>query len=309
MSVTRRDVLRIIGQGAAAATAITVAAPEAHAAVEGTPIPTNAVGMLYDATLCIGCKSCVPACSRANNLPIDVRADGIHQAPADLNDLTRNIIKAYQPTDGSKGSFVKKQCMHCIDPACTAGCPFQALSKNPVNGAVTWDKTKCIGCRYCTIACPFQVPRFQWVGYNPRVNKCELCVHRIKEGREPGCTEVCPTKAVIYGPRAVLLAEAKKRIEDNPGKYFENRVYGERDGGGTQVLYLAAVPFEKIGLPALGTQEVPENFLKWQSRAYKYMALPAAMYVGLVATIRKSFKKHEHDVHEEEKQTGLRAQL
>ena len=142
--------------------------------------------------------------------------------------------------------------MQCLDPACAAGCPFQALHKDPESGIVSWTADKCIGCRYCTITCPYHVPRFQWQGYNPRVTKCELCSQRLEKGLKPGCTTVCPTGAVIFGPRTVLLTEAKRRIRENPGRYYENKVYGETDNGGTQSLYLSRVPFEDLGLPELG---------------------------------------------------------
>jgi Fe-S-cluster-containing dehydrogenase component len=226
-----------------------------------------------------------------------------------LNDVTRNVIKLYKPDDGSAFSFVKRQCMHCLDPACAAGCPFQALHKDPETGVVSWTADKCIGCRYCTITCPFHIPRFQWAGFNPRVTKCEFCSHRLEKGLKPGCTSVCPTGAVIFGPRPVLLLEAKRRIQTSPGRYFQNRVYGELDNGGTQALYLSHVPFEKLGLPELGPESVPARTLRWQRRFYQYFALPALLYAGLVQVIRKSLKGHEQEAHEREKETGLRAQL
>jgi Fe-S-cluster-containing dehydrogenase component len=251
----------------------------------------------------------VAACAEANDTVPDTRRDELHQAPSDLNDLTRNIIKLYKPQDGSAFSYVKRQCMHCLDPACAAGCPFQALHKDPESGIVTWTADKCIGCRYCTITCPYHVPRFQWQGYNPRVTKCELCHHRLEKGQKPGCTSVCPTGAVIFGPRTVLLTEAKKRIKNSPGRYYQSRVYGETDNGGTQCLYLSRVPFEKLGLPELGPESVPARTLRWQRRLYQYFALPAVLYISLVQVIRKSLKGHEQEAHEREKETGLRAQL
>jgi Fe-S-cluster-containing dehydrogenase component len=272
-------------------------------------VPNAAVGLLYDATICIGCKACVSACAEANNTPPDTRGDALHQAPSDLNDVTRNIIKLYKPEDGSAFSFVKRQCMHCLDPACAAGCPFQALHKDPESGVVTWTAEKCIGCRYCTITCPYHIPRFQWVGFNPRVTKCEMCDHRLDAGLKPGCTSVCPTGAVIFGPRPVLLLEAKRRIQNNPNRYYENRVYGEFDNGGTQSLYLSRVPFAKLGLPEIGPESVPAKTLRWQRRFYQYFALPALLYAGLVQVIRKRLRGHEHEAHELEKKTGLRAQL
>jgi hypothetical protein len=114
---------------------------------------------------------------------------------------------------------------------------------------------------------------------------------------------------VIFGPRPVLLLEAKRRIQTSPGRYFQNRVYGELDNGGTQALYLSHVPFENLGLPELGPESVPARTLRWQRRFYQYFALPALLYAGLVQVIRKSLKGHEQEAHEREKETGLRAQL
>jgi Fe-S-cluster-containing dehydrogenase component len=308
VAITRRELITTIAKtGGTAAVAVTVGTQPLRA--EETRIPSAAVGLLYDATICIGCKACVAACAEANDTPPDTRADSLHQSPSDLNDLTRNIIKLYKSPDGSMVSFVKRQCMHCLDPACAAGCPFQALYKDKESGIVFWSADKCIGCRYCTITCPYHVPRFQWVGYNPRVTKCELCSTRLEKGWKPGCTSVCPTGAVIFGPRTVLLMEAKRRIKENPGRYYKDKVYGETDNGGTQSLYLARVPFDDLGLPELGEESVPEKTLRWQRRFYQYFAIPALLYAGLVQVIRKNLKGHEEEAHERERQTGLRAQL
>jgi Fe-S-cluster-containing dehydrogenase component len=306
--MTRRELfVNIAKAGVPAAAALTVGSKALQA--ESIPVPSAAVGLLYDASICIGCKACVAACAEANGTPPDTRTDQLHQAPSDLNDLTRNVIKLYKPEDGSAYSFVKRQCMQCLDPACAAGCPFQALYKDPESGIVKWDAGKCIGCRYCTITCPYHIPRFQWQGYNPRVTKCELCSPRLEKGLKPGCTSVCPTGAVTFGPRTVILSEAKQRIKNNPGRYYQDRVYGETDNGGTQALYLSRVPFEKLGLPELGPDSVPAKTLRWQRRLYRYFAMPALLYVGLVQVIRTSLKGHEHDAQEREKETGLRAQL
>jgi len=311
VAITRRELITNIGKAgvpvAVAMTMSTVGAGTLQA--EEVPVPSAPVGLLYDASLCIGCKACESACNAANDTPPDTSGDGLHQAPIDLNVFTRNIIKLYKPEDGSASSFVKRQCMHCFDPGCVAGCPFEALYKDEDTGAVRWDGGKCIGCRYCTISCPYSVPRFQWAGINPVITKCELCSHRLVKGLKPGCTSVCPVGAVIFGPRTVLLLEAKRRIKNNPGRYYQDRVYGETDNGGTQCLYLSKVPFEKLGLPELGPESVPSKSLRWQKRIYSYFALPALLYAGLVTVIRKNVKGHEQEAHEQEKETGLRAQL
>jgi Fe-S-cluster-containing dehydrogenase component len=227
----------------------------------------------------------------------------------DLSDHAKSIVKLYQPQDGSPSSFVKQQCMHCVDPACVASCMFRALHKDAATGVVQWTPGRCVGCRYCEIACPYHVPRFQWAGFNPRIVKCEMCAPRLAEGKEPACSAVCPTHAVIYGRRTELLDEAHRRIAASNGKYFENRVYGEREGGGTQAFYLSRVAFEKIGLPRLGSESIPAKYLKWQKRAYKYLAAPVAAYALLVGVIGKRWRQQEVHEKQEEESTKLRSQL
>ncbi|HVI09498.1 MAG TPA: hydrogenase 2 operon protein HybA [Candidatus Binatia bacterium] len=313
MEITRRDLLQRITTGSAAiavsgAVSAATMTGLAHAE-EPAKVPPRAVGMLYDATRCIGCQTCVVACTKANDLQPDNRRDPLHQAPGDLNYRTKTLIKLYKAADGKEFSFVKQQCMHCVDPACVSACMFGGLKKDSKSGVVTWNGKYCVGCRYCEVACPYNIPKFQWEGFNPRIVKCELCKDRLAQGEEPACTAVCPKKAVVFGTREELLKEAKLRIAQNPGKYFENRVFGEKEGGGTQVLYLSHVSFSAIGLPELGDESVPRKYLKWQRRLYSYLILPAGLYAVLVGSIRKNWKHHEEHMREEEQETGLRAQL
>ena len=309
MAITRRDVLKTLTTGTAAvATAGTVLSGVTHAE-EQAAAPPEAVGLLYDATRCIGCQSCVAACAEANNLAPDTRLDPLHQAPRDLNYTTKNIIKLFKPADGKSYSYVKQQCMHCVDPACVAGCMFKGLKKDVKTGVVTWNSKLCVGCRYCEISCPYHIPKFQWEGFNPKIVKCELCKERLAVGQQPACTSVCPAKAVIFGSRKELLAEAKSRIKETPGKYYQDRVYGEREGGGTQVLYLSRVPFTNLGLPELPDESVPSRYLKWQKRVYSYLAVPVVLYASVVGVIRNNWKDHQHHVEEEAEKTGLRKQL
>ena len=313
MDITRRELLhKITVGGAAFAAAGTVSAATlagvAHAE-EVAKVSPQAVGMLYDATRCIGCKTCVVACTAANGLTPDIRGDQLHQAPSDLNNYTKTIIKLYKPEDGSEFSFVKQQCMHCIDPACAAACMFGGLKKDAKSGVVTWNGSVCVGCRYCEVACPYNVPKFRWEGFNPEIVKCEFCKERLASGKEPACTAVCPKKAVIFGSREGLLKEAKLRIAANPGKYYEDRVFGEHEGGGTQVLYLSHVAFDKLGLPQLANDSIPHEYLKWQKRLYSYLMLPLGLYAALVGTIRSNWKDHHDQMQEEQETTGLRPQL
>lgn len=306
MPLTRRQLLKI-GVVGGASTALT-----GTAFAEDDPgAPRDAVGMLYDATLCIGCKSCVVACANANGLEPDTRVDPLHQAPVDLNSFTKNIIKLYTPAPGESGpySFVKRQCMHCVDPFCVAACPFHALSKDPTTGVVSWTADKCIGCRYCQLACPFETPKFDWDAFNARIIKCEFCKERLAKDQEPACTFVCPKKAVIFGRRDLMLREARRRIKESPGKYFEDRVYGEKEGGGTQVLYLSAVDFNKLGLPNLSPNEHPSRWLRWQERIMKGFILPIGVYGVIVGFLKQNFREHDKELNEDQKKTGLIPQI
>jgi Fe-S-cluster-containing dehydrogenase component len=305
MNVGRRTALKVLTSGSAAA----AAARSAAAASETRQAAPDAAGMLYDATLCIGCKACEVACSRANGLSPDTGASGgLYQAPQSLNSQTKNIIKVYQERGTPIRSFMKQQCMHCIDPACVSGCPMGALSKGAL-GIVGWEGSLCIGCRYCQIACPYNIPKFEWSKLNPKIVKCELCRHLIAQGGIPACVEVCPRHAVIYGKRADLMAEAKRRIAQNPGRYFENRVYGEHEGGGTQVLYLSHVPFGNLGLPLLGATSLAARVRKVEDTVYQGFLTPIAAYGALVAVIKKRWDDQERAARDQQAQTGLEEQL
>ena len=310
-TMNRRQALLGLVKAAGAVTGTTTlanaAAAEEHPA---HPVaPPDAVGMLYDNTICTGCKACMVACSEANGLPPDTQlSGGLWQVPPELNSKTKNIIKLYEEPGGGF-AFVKRQCMHCLDPACVTGCPFGALEKGQW-GAVTWDSSMCIGCRYCEVACPFDVPKFEWDKWNPKIVKCEFCYdQRLTHGQQPACTAVCPTGAVIFGKRTDLLAKAKERIADAPSKYFEQRVYGEHEAGGTQVLYLSNVPFDKIGLPKLGTTSLGHYATKVTSVLYKWLWGPILAFGVLAAVIKRNWHRHEAERPERERQTGMPDQL
>jgi Fe-S-cluster-containing dehydrogenase component len=210
-----------------------------------------------------------------------------YQAPVDLSARAKNVIKLYR--EGERSAFMKAQCMHCVDPACTGACMLGALKKRE-KGIVSYDASLCIGCRYCQMACPFGVPKFEWAKVAPKIVKCELCRHRLAEGKLPACVEVCPRGAVVYGTRADLLAEAKRRLAAHPDRYVP-KVYGEHDGGGTQVLYLAAVPFEKLGLPELGPEPVPTVARTVQHGIYKGFVAPVALYAALAAVLVRNRRR------------------
>jgi len=308
MSLDRRTALKVLACGGAATVASALPSP----AREAKTAPAGAIGMLYDTTRCIGCKTCVVACKQANDRDPDPgpwQDDKLYDAPVDLNADTKNVIKLL--ADGEYRSYMKAQCMHCVDPACAAACMLGSLHKDEVTGIVGYDPAYCVGCRFCMMACPFNVPKFEFDSPTPNIVKCELCRHRVKDqaavtasgftrypsGQGPACCEVCPREAVIYGKRDELLAEAQRRIAANPGLYHQDRVYGEHDGGGTQVLYLSHVPFAKLGLPELGERGTPHVAYTVQEGIYYKLPFvaPAALYAALVAVQVRNRKTGEED--------------
>lgn len=199
-------------------------------------------GMLYDATRCIGCRVCERTCAKVHNLPEskdELKAGVIRKTDEKLRTVIYNC-------NTSKGEvYGKNQCMHCNEPACAAACLTQAMYKTK-EGPVIWRGDKCMGCRYCMVSCPFDVPKFEYHSANPKIQKCDMCYDRILAGKIPACAEACGD-ALVYGTRRELIEEARKRIAESPKDYV-NTVYGEDVAGGTGLLYLSPVPFGEIGL-------------------------------------------------------------
>ncbi len=277
------------------------AAPIATLGITGTGrasssyASSNWYGMLYDATKCIGCKSCMVACKKANHLPPELDRDGLHDAPIDLSAKTVNIIKLYE--HGKERSFIKRQCMHCLDPACVTACPMKAMRKDPKTGIVYWNGESCIGCRYCMMACPFDIPKFEWDSPFPKIVKCTLCKDtNLKEKGIPACCEVCPTGAVIFGKRKELLEEAKRRIAQNPERYV-HEIYGEYEAGGTGVLILAGVDFLKLGLPSL-PKKSPAAFAREIHHGIYKTAVPPFLSFGIVYFILSRRNRQDKDKKE-----------
>jgi formate dehydrogenase iron-sulfur subunit len=215
--------------------------------------------MLTDMTKCIGCGLCAQACREWNHLSTQETAgQDMNQQDACLSAETWTLpdLQVVEHDGELNRVFVKRQCMHCVDPACVSACPVGALQKQE-NGAVTYDCTKCIGCRYCMVACPFGIPKFEWEETLPRIRKCTFCVDRQAEGMEPACAAACPTGALTFGARDALITDAEARIQASPGKYYPH-IYGRSEVGGTSWMYLSPVPFQELGFPALKTEPVTE---------------------------------------------------
>lgn len=293
---------RSLFKGLAAAATLSLVPTSPAAAREKRTVPDDAVGLLYDTTKCVGCKACVVACKAANKMEADVDGygGGLYDAPEGLNEFTKNVIALYRDDGADQYSYVKKQCMHCIDPACVGACMLGALQKGKY-GVVSYDASVCVGCRYCEAACPFNVPKFEWTKKAPKIVKCELCNHRLAEGKEPACSEVCPRGAVIYGKYTDLLTDARRRLAAEPDKYVQ-RIYGEKELGGTQVLYVSHVDFEHLGFRFNDEQSVPHTQQTVQHNVYKGFAAPIALYAILGAVAFRNRKRNTAEGGNEEEQ-------
>ncbi|HEX9886459.1 MAG TPA: 4Fe-4S dicluster domain-containing protein [Longimicrobiales bacterium] len=205
--------------------------------------------ILVDVTRCTGCERCVAACVETNGL--DAKRAWVDRA------TTRDGLSANRPLsilEVEDGRFARLSCMHCLEPSCVSACLVGGITKTP-EGPVIYDPDRCIGCRYCMLACPFHVPRYEWHETAPFMVKCAMCFERGDEG--PACVEACPNAALTFGRREGLLREAHQRIAAAPGAYLP-RVWGEHEFGGTSVLYLSDVDLGAIGWPRVGTEPIPD---------------------------------------------------
>lgn len=321
--MNRRDFLKASLGGAAAAATSTSAVARQN--LEPAP---EAVGMLFDTTLCVGCKACVTACKAVNDMPPTMMGDDVQWDSArDLSHETLNVIKVYTngnpvtkdaETDGF--AFEKRSCMHCVDPGCVSVCPVTALIRDPRTGVVSYDVDACIGCRTCMTGCPYNVPQFDYNNPFGALHKCELCnqkgVERIDKGMMTGCAEACPTGATLFGSREALLEEAKRRLALKPGDIYnypmgdvrnpsrtheaevpdyQQHVWGEKEAGGTNVMHISSIPFEKLGMPPLPERSYVSISETIQHTLYSYLALPAVVLGGLSYVVKRNMDKEGDD--------------
>jgi formate dehydrogenase iron-sulfur subunit len=191
------------------------------------------------------------ACKERNNLP-----------PSSI-DFQNDVLSAitYTVVNQSHGRFVRRLCMHCETPTCASVCPVAALQKTKT-GPVVYYEDRCIGCRYCMVACPFGIPKYEWNKVLPRVRKCDLCASRLAQGLPTACAEACPTQATLFGDREELVAEARRRLSSPSGRYI-NHIYGLEEVGGTSVLLISDVSLGELGYPTQIEKE-PLPLLTWQ---------------------------------------------
>lgn len=247
------------------------------------------LGILYDSTRCAGCRTCEYECAAAHGLP---------EPPSDVepirvtDDRCNTVVNTFKTSKGE--AYVKRQCMHCNEPACCAACLTKAMHKD-LTGPVTWDGDKCMGCRYCMVSCPFDGPKFEYHSTNPKLQKCDMCFDKQKAGEKPTCVTNCPNDALMYGSRRQLLAEARKRIVENPGVYVDH-IYGEREAGGTGWLYLSAVPFKELGM---NTSVISSSYPAL-TKGFLYSVpsvdiLLPPLLLGIYAATKRNSKTEEND--------------
>lgn len=297
MQLTRRNFFKFIGAAGVSATVL----PSSAQAWQ-SKAPPDPYGCLVDLTRCIGCRKCEDACSKVNELPSpvkDVCDCTVFEKKRRPDENAFTVVNRYfsgklDVLDKPSPTFVKIQCMHCQDPACVSACIVGALTKKE-NGAVHYDVSKCIGCRYCMVACPFEIPAYEYHDpITPRVRKCTFCFDRIsRDGGLPGCATICPVEAITFGKRDTMLELAKKRIKDNPGKYVDH-VYGEKEVGGTSWLYVSSVPFSKLNFPQLPEKPSPKLSETIQHSLFSYLWSPILLFGLLGGIIYKSEKGNEN---------------
>jgi Fe-S-cluster-containing dehydrogenase component len=264
--------------------------------------PKDPYGCLVDLTRCVGCRKCEEACNNANHLPpphvsFDDRTvlDIKRRPDAEKYTVVNRYYSGRKDDHGDLvPTFVKIQCMHCQDPSCVSACIVGALTKKE-NGAVHYDVSKCIGCRYCMVACPFEIPAYEYKNpITPQVRKCTFCFERIsKDGGKPACASVCPFEAITFGRRETLLKIAKKRITNNPGNYIDE-IYGKEELGGTSWLYISKDPFEKLGFQKLPKTPPPKLTETIQHSLFSYLWSPITLF-GVLSGLMWFNNKDNHE--------------
>ncbi len=265
----------------------------AHA--EAAVTDDDAFGILIDTTRCVGCHNCEVVCAEVNGLPEPDLSDKALQQERLLTEDQWTVVNGHETSKGE--IFAKRQCMHCVQPACAAACVTRAMQKTE-KGPVVWRAPQCMGCRFCMVSCPFDVPKFEYDSPVPRIRKCQMCHERLADGEVPACVENCPAEALTFGPRSELIQEARRRIASDPDGYYP-AIYGEQEVGGTSVLYLASVPFEELGLPThLGDRPFPELTKSFLYSVPAVEIVLPALLLGISRSMTRA-KDVDHESHQE----------
>ncbi|MEI8114848.1 MAG: 4Fe-4S dicluster domain-containing protein [Bacteroidia bacterium] len=285
MSLDRRVFFKLLG-----ATGITLAIGKESVANPANKNEVEFCGVLYDSSRCVGCRTCEYECAKAHGLPEPLSEVA---AVRKTDETCNTVVNTYQTSKGEV--YIKRQCMHCNQPACAAACLTQAMHKNET-GPVTWNGDKCMGCRYCMVSCPFDMPKFEFHSANPKIQKCDMCFDRQKAGEKPTCVTNCPNEALMYGTRRDLIKEARRRIYEKPDLYVD-QIYGEHDAGGTGWLYIASVPFEELGMKT----NLQQSSYPALTKGFLY-SVPSVfvLFPTILLGIHQATKNNQHIKQEED---------
>jgi formate dehydrogenase iron-sulfur subunit len=283
MAITRRNFLGALGVIGAGSVI-----PSPGAAANGE---VQFAGVLVDTTRCIGCRKCEQACAAANGNPIpDITDTSVFDKPRTTDTHAWTVVNRYETEKGPV--FVKRQCMHCNQPACASACLVKAMLKKE-QGPVIWREKKCMGCRYCMISCPFDIPKFEYESAVPKIQKCHFCYTRLAEGKNPACVDACPVEALSFGSRRAVLKNAETRIIKNPDRYHDH-IYGEMEAGGAGWIYLSGVPFDRIGFKTDISMEAYPEYTKGflYSVPFIFVLLPTFLLgVGHLANRKREISR------------------
>ena len=291
MSISRRKFLGWVG---AAGLSTTIGKPAAAATGKHFTGYPNSFAILHDTTLCVGCRTCEAACNKVNDLPPpDKLFTDLSVLEARRRTTTKafTVVNKYDNKEKSKSPvFFKKQCNHCLEPACASVCFVSAFTKTKT-GAVIYDSSVCVGCRYCMIACPFEIPTYEYDQVlTPRIRKCTMCYPRVIEGQLPGCVEACPMEALSFGKREDMIKIAQERFRTYPDRYVDH-IYGEHEMGGTSWLYISGTPFKDLGMREdLGVTPAPQLTAGALSSVPIIAGLWPALLAGLYAVSKRKEK-------------------
>jgi formate dehydrogenase iron-sulfur subunit len=285
MGLDRRVFFKLLG-----ATGITLAIGKESVAKPANKNDVEFYGVLYDSSRCVGCRTCEYECAKAHGLPEPLSEVA---AVRKTDETCNTVVNTYQTSKGEV--YIKRQCMHCNQPACAAACLTQAMHKNET-GPVTWNGDKCMGCRYCMVSCPFDMPKFEFHSANPKIQKCDMCFDRQKAGEKPTCVTNCPNEALMYGTRRDLIKEARRRVYEKPDLYVD-QIYGEHDTGGTGWLYIASVPFEELGM----NTSLQQSSYPALTKGFLY-SVPSVfvLFPTILLGIHQATKNNQHKKEEED---------
>lgn len=248
--------------------------------------------LLISPELCIGCRGCQTACKSWNQLDgTQTKNTGTVENPPELTPMLYNKIRYVEvpsEKDPLRWLFVSQRCMHCDDAGCMKICPAPGALYKTKEGAVAFNKNKCIGCKLCIAACPFDIPRYD---KNDKISKCNLCADRIGAGLEPICAKTCPTGAIKYGERDEMLGRAQKS--------GYQKLYGQEDLGGLGALYAFRETPKFYGMNE--KPEIPETVVFWHNvlKPLALIGLGGAVAASLFHYVAVGPKKDEEEKNNE----------